>query len=145
MKIYLACSSVLKYEFNNGIIDPGSVYILESFYSINEWQKNFIHLYKGFLLDSGAFTFLNSSKSIQNSDFERYADIYSDFIKQYNIKKYFELDIDSIVGLKEVERLRRRIELRSGIPCIPVWHKNRGKEYFESMCKDYDYVALGGW
>ena len=27
---------------------------------------------------------------------------------------------------------------------IPVWHKSRGIQDFHDMCKEYDYVAIGG-
>ena len=133
MKIYLAATSAIKEKFLDGTIKPEEIYILESFYSLQDWQKPFINRFKSFLLDSGAFTFLNSVKSRGNANFERYADQYADFIKENRIKNYFELDIDGIVGLKEVERLRNRIENRVGWQSIPVWHKNRGKDYFFSM------------
>ena len=144
MKVYLAATSGVKDCFLDGTIRPEEVYVLESFYSMQEWQKPMLNRFKSFLLDSGAFTFLNSVKTQANADFERYADQYADFIREYHIKHYFELDIDGIVGLKEVERLRNRIEQRSGVQCIPVWHKNRGKDYFLSMCRDYKYVSIGG-
>ena len=144
MKIYLAATSAIKEKFLDGTIKPEEIYILESFYSLQDWQKPFINRFKSFLLDSGAFTFLNSVKSRGNANFERYADQYADFIKENRIKNYFELDIDGIVGLKEVERLRNRIENRVGWQSIPVWHKNRGKDYFFSMCRDYKYVSIGG-
>lgn len=145
MRVYLACTAELKSHFLKKEIIPEDIYVLESFYTISDWQRPLLNRFKGFLLDSGAFTFLNSIKTAKNADFERYADMYADFIKENNIKRYFELDIDAIVGLKEVERLRRRIENRcGGVQCIPVWHKNRGKDYFLSMCKEYDYVSVGG-
>ena len=144
MKVYLAATSGVKDCFLDGTIRPEEVYVLESFYSMQEWQKPLLNRFKSFLLDSGAFTFLNSVKSQANADFERYSDQYADFIRENHIKHYFELDIDGIVGLKEVERLRNRIEQRSGVQCIPVWHKNRGKDYFLSMCRDYKYIAIGG-
>lgn len=144
MRIYLAATSAIKSKFLDGTIKPEEIYVLESFYSLQDWQKPLINRFKSFLLDSGAFTFLNGVKSPKKADFERYADMYADFIKENQVKYYFELDIDGIVGLKEVEKLRNRIEQRSGVPCIPVWHKNRGKEYFISMCKDYKYVSVGG-
>lgn len=67
-------------------------------------------------------------------------------IKNYkhDIKYFFELDIDAVVGLEEVEKLRKRLEAETGKKCIPVWHKSRGKEKFIEMCKEYDYVAIGG-
>lgn len=144
MKVYLACTAELKKEFAEKKVIPEDIYVLESFYSINEWQKPLVNRFKGFLLDSGAFTFLNANKSKHSVDFERYADAYADFIKSYKIKRYFELDIDPIVGLKEVERLRNRIESKVGWQSIPVWHLKRGKEYFLQMVKDYKYVAIGG-
>lgn len=144
MKVYLARTAELKKEFSEGKVTPEDIYILESFYSIADWQKPLINRFKGFLLDSGAFTFLNAGKGKANVDFERYADAYAEFIKSYGIKRYFELDIDAIVGLKEVERLRNRIENRVGWQSIPVWHIHRGKQYFLDMVKEYQYVAIGG-
>lgn len=144
MKVYLAGTSGIKDAFIKGEVLPSDCNILESFYSIQDWQTALIPQYKSFLLDSGAFTFLNSQKNGNKVDFEKYADAYADFIRENRIKYYFELDIDGIVGLSKVERLRARIEARCGVPCIPVWHKGRGKEYFLGMCKDYRYVAIGG-
>lgn len=69
MKIYLACTAELKNEFNSGLVRPQDIYVLESFYSIADWQKSLLNRFKGFLLDSGAFTFLNSTKSINKADF----------------------------------------------------------------------------
>ncbi len=57
---------------------------------------------------------------------------------------FFELDIDRIVGLEKVEEFRRRIESKTGKQSIPVWHSNRGWQYFVNMCKEYNYVSIGG-
>ena len=143
MNIYLAATSNVKNAFLDGNIDASKVNVLESFYSIQPWQIEFLPKFKNFLLDSGAFTFLNQKKS-QKIEFNKYADEYAEFIVKYNITKYFELDIDSIVDLDEVEKIRERIERQTKIKSIPVWHKNRGKQYFIDMCKNYPYVSLGG-
>lgn len=95
-----------------------------------------------FLLDSGAFTYMTNSEKKENWDL--YIEEYANFINKYDIKHFFELDIDVIVGLKEVERLREKLETLTGKKCIPVWHKSRGKEYFLRMCEKYKYVAIGG-
>lgn len=117
--------------------------VLESFFYCrkNEVVPKLLPTLGGFLLDSGAFTFIQG-KTLVNWD--EYTEEYAEWIKDYNIEHFFELDIDSIVGLKKVERLRSRLEQLTGRQPIPVWHKSRGKDYFLSTCKDYKYVALGG-
>ena len=94
------------------------------------------------MLDSGAFSFMQGKAGV---DWDKYTEEYADWINRYDIKLFFELDIDSIVGLAEVERLRERLERLTGKKPIPVWHINRGKDYFlKDMCENYPYVALGG-
>lgn len=114
---------------------------LESFYYIKD-EAEHIHKYKMFLLDSGAFTFMSNVKGKVNWD--EYIERYAQFINQYDVKYFFELDIDSIVGIKEVERLRHKLEALTGKQSIPVWHKSRGKDYWLKMIKEYSYVSIGG-
>jgi len=114
---------------------------LESFYYIEE-EKEYIHKYDNFLLDSGAFTFMNNAKG--NINWDEYIEKYASFINQYNVKYFFELDIDPIVGIKEVERLRYKLEKITNKQSIPVWHKSRGKDYWLRIVKEYSYVAIGG-
>jgi len=119
--------------------------ILESFYYLrkNEEFMALANHFGSFLLDSGAFTFMTGAhKGAINWD--EYVEDYARFINKHDIKLFFELDIDSVVGLQEVERLREKLEALTGKKPIPVWHKNRGKEYFIKMCENYPYVALGG-
>ena len=117
-------------------------YVLESFYYFRDWQIPYLKKWESFMLDSGAFTFLNSAK--ENIDWDDYTLRYADLINKHDIKLFFELDIDPIVGIKEVERLREKLEKLTNKRCIPVWHKSRGLEYFKQMCIDYKYVAIGG-
>ena len=137
MKVFLAGSGDVSIKAN--FFD---FYRLESFFYITEKDKTLIHKYKDFLLDSGAFTFMNNSKG--NINWDEYIEKYANFINQYNVKYFFELDIDSIVGIKEVERLRYKLEKLTNKQSIPVWHKSRGKDYWLRMVKDYDYVSIGG-
>ena len=117
-------------------------YILESYYSMADWLIPTALNCELFLLDSGAFTFMTTQKDV--TDFNDYLTGYINFINKYDIKRFFELDVDSIVGIAEVERLRKRLEEETGKKCIPVWHKSRGKDYFIEMCRNYDYIAIGG-
>jgi len=95
------------------------------------------------IADSGAFTYMAGADSSQ-IDWDEYVEQYGSWVRRHRIRKYMELDIDSIVGLEEVERIRERLTTLVGWPPIPVWHKTRGWGYFEKMCSDYDYVAYGG-
>ena len=140
MKICLAGTYAI--TNNNRDIVKNSDCILESFYYIKEWQIPYIKGAKFFLLDSGAFTFMSNSK--KKVDWDEYVESYAKFINDNSIKYFFELDIDNIVGIKEVERLRNKLERLTQKKCIPVWHKSRGIEYWQKMCEDYDYVAIGG-
>lgn len=122
-----------------------SVNVLESFYYLrkNEEFMTLVKHFGSFLLDSGAFTFMSGShKGAINWD--EYVEEYAAFINRHKVELFFELDIDSVVGIKEVERLREKLEDLTGRKPIPVWHKNRGKEYFIRMCEEYPYVAVGG-
>ena len=118
------------------------VSILESFFGIRKRRAE-LHFdcVDNFMLDSGAFTFLSSIKNINWDD---YITRYIAFIKEHNIQRYFELDIDKLVGYERVKQIRRRLLKEIGVPPIPVWHKRLGKKEFLKMCDEYDYVAIGG-
>lgn len=147
MKIFLA--GVIPFNekknigggFDKAIIEH-KPYILESFYYADADTERLLPLFGDFLLDSGAFTFMQSSKS--HVVWEEYIERYANFINRNHIEKFFELDIDSVVGYQKVIEYRKRLEKLTGRQCIPVWHITRGKENFLRMCDEYGYVALGG-
>ncbi len=149
MKLFLVSGfqneTKLKKQKGFSEIKLNTLFILESYHYITkqEWMFPLFKEFKGFLLDSGAFTFMTSMKG-QKVNWEQYVINYGNFVKQHNIKHFFELDIDPIVGLKEVERLRNLLEQTAQRKCIPVWHKSRGLEYWKQMVKEYNYVAIGG-
>lgn len=117
-------------------------FILESFYYADEETERLLPLFGDFLLDSGAFTFMQNATS--DIVWEEYIEKYADFIKRNNVEKFFELDIDPIVGYEKVKYYRQRLETLAGRPCIPVWHKSRGIDEFYRICDEYDYSAIGG-
>lgn len=137
MNVFLAGAYTREDAFVGKDID----YMLESFYYVLPWQIERIPQMKMFLLDSGAFTFMNGTGT---ADFDDYLTRYIDFINKYEIKYFFELDVDNVVGYEKVKEYRRRLEEGTGKKCIPVWHKSRGKAEFIKMCEEYDYVAIGG-
>ena len=118
------------------------VYLLESFYYIKPWQVKLIPMFKGFMLDSGAFTFM--SGNCGNIDFEQYTKDYADFINKYDIDLFFEIDIDSVVPWQQYLDLRKMLEDLTGKVPIPVFHKNRGKEWFQNAVRKHNYIAIGG-
>lgn len=130
----------------DGILAKGrdGILILESYYYCRKSDviPRLLPRLGGFLLDSGAFTFMTGAGG--KCDWDRYTEEYAEWINRNKVDLFFELDIDSIVGLKEVERLRAKLERLTGKQPIPVWHKSRGKDYYLGMVKDYRYVAFGG-
>lgn len=136
MKIYLAGLTTLE----NQLIKK-SKYKLESFFYIKENMYEFIN--EDFLLDSGAFTFMNSKKN-KTIDWNSYIDKYIDFINTHNVKYFFELDIDSILGYDKVKNITKYIEQKTQKQCIPVWHKKRGIDNLINISKDYNYISIGG-
>lgn len=117
-------------------------YVLESFFYADADTEMLIPYFGDFLLDSGAFTFMQGKGGAP--DWDDYVERYAAFINRNKVKKYFELDIDSVVGYDRVKQIRAKLESLTGVQPIPVWHKNRGKDEYIGQCKDYPYVAIGG-
>jgi len=139
VKVYLAGFKTIELYWDK---PTNEIFILSSFMEhkgrVGKYVKQENHI-----LDSGAFSYLNG-RNIDKVDWNNYIEEYANFINKYDIDLYFELDIDPIVGLNEVERLRNKLEKLTNKQSIPVWHKSRGLEYWVKMVKDYDYVAIGG-
>lgn len=117
-------------------------YILESFFYCDKDTEKLLPYFGDFLLDSGAFTFIQN-KGVR-ADWNDYVERYADFIKRNNIQKYFELDIDSVVGYDKVKEFRKSLEKLTDRPCIPVWHPSRGTDEYKRLCDEYSYIAIGG-
>lgn len=145
MEIYLAGSESRAKQMDKSNNESNlfkGTNILQSYYYCNEFtEKVIIPSCENFMLDSGAFTFFSSGKCV---DWNKYIKKYAEFIVKNDIKLFFELDIDVLIGYENVLLLRKKLELLTNRKCIPVWHKSRGLNEFIKMCKEYDYVAIGG-
>jgi hypothetical protein len=119
-------------------------FILESFYYCDSDTERLMPYYGDFLLDSGAFTFCGTG-GFDPLKFEEYVERYADFINKNNVKKFFELDVDSITGYEKVIEYRKKLEKLTGKQPIPVWHISRGRDEFIRHCEEFKYVALGGY
>lgn len=143
MRLFLAGVAPWRSEGEyDPIIRKHHPYILESYYYCDEDTERLLPFFGDFLLDSGAYTFMVNTK--MSIDWDDYIKKYAGFIRRNNIKKYFELDIDNVVGYTEVLRLRSKLEDLVGWQSIPVWHKARGMKEYVKTCEEYDYIAIGG-
>lgn len=147
MRIYLAAIQGLMANKVPILVKEGQPkYLLNTFFEGEKACKKTLDIcgtVENFLLDSGAFSFMSGAKC-NESIIEEYAERYADFIIQNKVTQYFEIDIDTIFGLPFAERIRHKLESKTGIQSIPVWHKNRGIEYWKRMCDEYKYIAIGG-
>lgn len=142
MQIYLADSGKLREAYCEEPTLFHHPYILESFFYADKDTERLLPFFGDFLLDSGAFTFMQNNKT--HVKWEEYIERYADFINRNRIGKFFELDIDSVVGYEKVKEYRKRLERLTDRQCIPVWHKSRGIEEYKRMCDEYEYASIGG-
>src|SRR5699024_4587402 len=109
----------------------------------NIWREqdicNVLEKVKLFMLDSGAFTFMNSGVEV---NWKSYVDEYVCFINKYSIKYFVELDLYGIIGVEKTENIRKRIENKTGKKPIPVYHGTMPISYFRALCQNYPYVAI---
>lgn len=148
MNIYLATVLAgMRPENIEKLVEVGKPkYLLNTFFEGERACEKVLKIagnQKHFLLDSGAFSFMSGAQCSE-AQIEEYADRYIDFINKHHVQQYFEIDVDTIFGLPFVERIRKKCETQTGIQSIPVWHKNRGIDYWKKMVNEYDYIAIGG-
>lgn len=132
-------------EIPDEFIKYRAPYVLQTFWDMRFWDQslvlNAIQTPDVFFLDSGAFSFMNSVKD--KVDFNSYLTEYAKFINCYHVDHYFELDLDTIIGVKETRQMTDRLEDMTGKQCIPVFHACRGMDGWRQMLKQYSYVAIG--
>jgi len=160
MSTYLFMEAALKYNCENVLISYNSYRCSKdkrSYYDILSGEekkteldtktKSYLKKFKNVMVDSGAFSFMSGTETkIKKEDIDKFVEGYGQWLKDNKgYYDYFEeMDLDFIVGLNVVEEYRKFLEKCAGQKCIPVWHINRGLDYWEQMVKDYDYVAIGG-
>jgi hypothetical protein len=89
------------------------------------------------LIDSGAHTIQHTKDTKALTE---YVDRYIEFIKKNTsnpkIEGFFEMDIDNVIGVEEVKKIRKKLEEVSD-KIIPVWHVFRGVQDYIDTCKEY--------
>ena len=122
------------------------VYLLQTFYDMRKMQScdvlRMLGSCKEFLLDSGAFTFMNSGKKVH---WKTYVDEYIEFINKYDVQQFFELDLYTLsnVGIEKTIKMRKYIEYHTGKKSIPVFHACMGLQMYRELCEEYDYIGIG--
>lgn len=88
--------------------------------------------------DSGAFSAFNSGAQIDVADYAAWLKTWRDwFCIGANLD-----DIGSYqVGLRNLRYLEKA---DVGVPLLPVFHPNEPWDVLDGLCKDYDYLAIGG-
>jgi hypothetical protein len=92
-----------------------------------------------FFADSGAysaFTLRGSSGPIKVAD-------YAAWLTQWRPLLSVMANLDVIGDPKGTARNQLALEGR-GFPVVPVWHGSSPWSELEALCRDYDYVAVGG-
>lgn len=119
-------------------------FVLQTFWDIKDSDsktiQDAVNTPRVFFLDSGAFSFMNSGIRV---DWQNYAKQYAQFINQYNIENYFNIDLDTIMGVLYTDELTRYIESETRKKSIRVFHRCMGIAKWREMCKKYPYVAIG--
>lgn len=154
----------------------GQKHILMSYYYLRskvrtrkaiEELKEELAWFDTVLIDSGAFTFMNSGTSFSNvgendtegwlREIKKYVCEYADFLgkMQGHVTAAFEMDYDTGVGSEQCWEYYE-ILAKSGVRILPVYHGDNYSlrkdgtpwvedtpKLFEAWCKKYDYVAIG--
>lgn len=142
MELYLSGSYTDKEK--EYLKEYGCLFLLNTFFNMRTWKENkIIELIKipqkSFMLDSGAFTFMNNGNRVK---WKKYVDEYINFINKYDIQNFIELDLYEIVGTEKTEMIRNYIEKRTKKKPIPVYHGTMSIQYYRDLCQDYPYVAI---
>lgn len=134
------------------------IYVLASFFYLKKLKekemKGFFSYInskycKHFILDSGAFTYIMGNQKHKDyilNNIDKYIKDYADFIKEHKIKRYIELDLDSIFGYEKVKEIRKKLETAVGYKSMPVFHNMyRSKKDLDEILTKYDYICISNF
>lgn len=142
IELYLGVSPNIDDE--KRLRDNGVLFLLQTYFQMRQWKDDRVekHIQTpkiSFMLDSGAFTFMNSGVKV---DWKQYVNEYIDFINKWDIKYFIELDLYGILGVEKTEKIRKRIEQKTGKKPIPVYHGTMPISYLRKLCSEYPYIAI---
>lgn len=91
------------------------------------------------IVDSGAFTAWSLGKPVQ---IEKYADYLVENRKHIDHAVALDVIGDWKQSAKNYDRLASMLAGR--VPMVPIWHIGSPLSEMERLCREYDYVAIGG-
>ena len=94
MILYLASYKTCAKRWN---LDTKDIYLLSSFWEHKSGNCDSFVYQDRHILDSGAFSAFSGKNN--NFDWDGYVRKYADFVYKNNIRLFFELDIDIVVGI----------------------------------------------
>lgn len=91
------------------------------------------------MVDSGAFTAFTKGKKISLEE-------YTDWLIEHKQHVTTGVVLDVIGDWKGTARNHERMlnRLPEGFPLKPVWHSTSPISELERLCKEYDYIGIGG-
>ena len=103
-----------------------------------------------FLIDSGAYTYMNDPKYMDATieEWEKHIQRYLNWAKKHKdmIFAIANLDLENILGEEVVrdwnERYFEPFMIETGIPVCFIWHSSNGEDGWERYCKRYPYVGM---
>jgi len=117
------------------------------------WKDSFLPYQqkcKDFLLDSGAFTIMDSAikrnlKGQAKKQFDpmEYTRKYANFVKERGIDKFIEMDIEAAYGVDVYKDCLHCLQDITGKDPVPVWHRWRGWDYWCELVKKHNFVCIG--
>ena len=155
MKIHLAGDDAVMRDV---AYDTGIPWVMTSYYyhktaptsgSGGDWKLDYRDEPEclGLMADSGAFTFIGnkSNQSADDIDWHEYAESYANWVRDNEIERWIELDLDTPLSVEFSQELRDMMEDIVGWDSMPVWHPPRGKSGFRKMAREYNRVCVGGF
>lgn len=118
--------------------------VLLSFAKYKKGDEKYVEKCKRILIDSGAFTFLNSKKEASKFKPMDYVKKYGEFIKKNEIDDFIELDIESVFGVETYIDCLHYLQDITGKEPLRVWHLNRGFSYYSELVKKFPRICIGG-
>lgn len=145
MRLYLAgaIEHAMVFEENRRKDFLTDLNVLISYAYVTKACPQYYECCKNILMDSGAFSVMNNKKMRDKFNPMEYCKKYAEHVKEYNIKDFVELDIESIYGFEIYRDCLHQLQDITGREPIYVFHKWRGIDYFRELVKQKNYIALG--